>query len=100
MPGYLGADSPEGFAANIQNETRMPCHKTVNYEADDWEEQLEGKKVQYCIGALIATQRDCKRPKDPAHAKAVDEVEEDEEAMDIEEFIEHHNNAPVKSWKF
>lgn len=97
--GWLGDTSPQHMTDQVAIATKMPCHSMVNYNDPNWQAQLNTNKVQYCIGALIASDKACKLPRDPEHAKAVNSVEHQEDHMSIEEFTEYHDNADVKSWK-
>ena len=62
MPGYLGEDTPDGFMATTLADHEMPCHLTVDYEEDDWEESLD--EASYCAGALNFFRNMCKISRD------------------------------------
>lgn len=76
-PGYLGADTPDGFLETTMRDEPMPCHKTIDYECDDWADQLTNGKARHCSGALIffaniiKSSRDPKRPRLPKDKETV-----------------------------
>lgn len=88
LPGYLGADTPEGFIATTMADVPMPCHLTVDYESDDWEEQAA--EAPLCAGALIMfsnmakLSRDRNRPRLPADRENVFTFPH--------EFLKHHTS--------
>lgn len=86
-PGWLGADTPEGFVATSEAEVRMPCHLHVDYESDDWEEQAAD--APQCAGRAIHFANRCKMPRNPELLK----LPPDRENVFTfpAEFIEHHN---------
>lgn len=90
-PGWLGADTPEGFIATSEAEFRMPCHMHVDYEDDNWEE-LAAEAPQ-CAGRAIHFKNRCKMPRNPEIAGLVREVERNVEDVFMfpQEFIDHHN---------
>lgn len=59
-PGYLGADTPEGFVTKTEAGVAMPCHLTVDYEAPDWDERADAAPL--CAGALTYLKNTCKLP--------------------------------------
>ena len=91
LKGYLGGeDSPTNFVLGVLQETRMPCHMTVNYEEDDWRDQLES--AHRCVGSLIFMRNSCKSPQDKELAAAVNQFKTDKETVfsNLQEFISHH----------
>ena len=97
MAGWLGAASPESFIIEISMERPLPCHLTLDYTDPDWKAQWEaGETGKTCAGALIMAANMCKLPRDPAHPR----MKPDDETVfpNHRAFLDHHNNAPVKSW--
>jgi hypothetical protein len=90
-PGWLGADTPEGFAATSEAEVRMPCHIHVDYDRDDWEEQAD--EAPQCAGRAIHFKNRCKLPHNPDVAALVKEVERSPDVFThVHDFIDHHNS--------
>lgn len=98
-PGWLGANTPEGFASAISREVRMPCHTLVDYEREGWE--WRQRKAPLCRGALIMMRNTCKLPLDPEIKAALKSVEPDRERVfaTVQEFIAHHRSGAVVSWE-
>lgn len=65
--GWLGASTPEEFIDTTLDDHLMPCHKTVDYEKEGWQEDMvePDSKVQHCAGARIFYTNTCKRSKNP-----------------------------------
>lgn len=89
-PGWLGADTPEGFLATTMAEVHMPCHVVVNYERADWREQAE--TAPFCAGALIFLRNTCKLPNDPTLRSARGSVQPDHKTVFShgQQFLDHH----------
>ncbi|AFU86732.1 hypothetical protein D869_gp182 [Caulobacter phage CcrRogue] len=90
-PGWLGADTPEGFLrATMSGSVQMPCHMTVDYDADDWREQAAD--APFCAGALIFLKNICNLPHDPKIVAARAQVEPNREDYFArpDEFLAHH----------
>jgi len=91
-PGYLGADTPDGFLASTMADTPMPCHLSVDYERKDWKVQAEAAPL--CAGALIffanacKLSRDASRPRLPADRALV--------FSRPDEFLTHHKKGPTR----
>lgn len=89
--GWLGASTPEEFAAQIRSETHMPCHATIDYEDKNWRKAAE--TAPFCAGALIFLRNHCILPRDPVLADARNAVEADRETVfgHTAQFLDHHN---------
>jgi hypothetical protein len=96
IAGWLGSASPEEFIQCISKEIKLPCHSAIDYERDDWKEQIE--RGPHCAGALLANRKLCKLPRDPEHSRLVKEIEDDEDHISPREFLDKHNSASSKSW--
>jgi hypothetical protein len=90
-PGWLGADTPEGFLATTMAGVHMPCHSAVDYERGDWQEQT--KTAPTCAGSLVFLKNICKLPRDPIMVAERAQVEVDRETVFArpDEFLNHHN---------
>jgi hypothetical protein len=95
--GWLGDAAPEEFVHLIRRDVKLPCHAKIDYDDEDWQSNIED--APYCAGALLATRKMCKLPRNPEHAKMVKEVEDNPNHMNHAEFTEHHNSATYKSWE-
>lgn len=89
LPGYLGRDNANNFLATTLRDTRMPCHLTVDYEAEDWREQVAD--APECAGAATFFANTCKlsKRKDALHMKP-------DKALVFsraQEFLEHHGGT-------
>lgn len=64
----------------------MPCHLTVDYEREDWEEQID--KAPQCAGRAVHFANRCKSPKN----RELLRLEADHETVfsDPREFYKHH----------
>lgn len=99
MPGWLGAADPESFVLEILREHPLPCHQTIDYcdlnWKAKWEAQVTGK---ICAGALILSANMGKLPRDRNFPR----MKPDTTTVFArpQEFLDHHNNARVKSWLF
>lgn len=102
LPGWLGAASPEGFIDSALSDELMPCHKTVDYESPDWQEEMMGEdsSVQHCAGTRIMYRNLQKRSRNwifltLEHAACVASVEPSAEVFATrEEFLSHHKSSP------
>lgn len=100
MPGWLGAAPPEMFIANIMGEQPSPCHLSIDYDKKDWAEKWEAGKIgKLCTGALIMAAHSAKQAR---NQRMLPVVPTDTETVfkTPQDFLDHHNNANVKSWKF
>lgn len=95
--GYLGASTPEGFAALILQDAALPCHLRVDYDRKDWREDFIANPAgRYCAGGLIQAANLCKvsrdrtRPSLPADRMGV--------YVNLQEFVNAHRNAGAHSW--
>ncbi len=97
--GWVGDASPADFIDTAMADHAMPCHQTVDYEQDDWRDQLieEGTKVQHCAGARIFFANQCKLPRNPVYLLAIERGQVIKLAADKErvfanraEFLAHH----------
>lgn len=96
--GWLGAASPQDFVLAIQQSGKLPCHSSVDYESDDWKSKIEDDEILHCAGAILAAKKMCKIPLNSEHANLIAKAQRDENHMNHHEFIEHHENAKLKSW--
>lgn len=88
-PGWLGASSPLQFLAQAESETKMPCHCAVNYERDDWQDQVE--TAPRCAGHAIYLRNRCKLPHDPSLAAFVSSVQPSAAVFGRPDaFVAHH----------
>lgn len=88
-PGWLGDATVEEFVAQAQEgESRMPCHMSVDYNDPAWGDNLANKRQ--CAGVAQARNKSCKIPRDPAIAKHLMEVKDQDNHMDIEDFKYRH----------
>lgn len=90
IPGWLGDSTPLEFLQLNESEQHMPCHLTVDYESDDWEELVQDAPA--CAGRLVHLKNRCKQPMDPSLAEAMKGVEADHDKIffDPSEFFRHH----------
>lgn len=115
--GWLGASSPEQFMLatfgeaeiggeffmQVKNEEPMPCHLTINYDDPEWLEKWEegwkdGQETgSLCAGAAVMFANRVKKPRIDLPER---EADRDNVFTHTKEFVEHHNNARVKSWEF
>lgn len=104
LQGWLGYNTPEDLAMGAKMGLRQPCHMTLDYEDPMWREKMEDptSDVQQCAGALIAGRLEYVLPRDPILRYQSDKLTQDSihEVMPIEDFLNHHNSAKVKSWLF
>lgn len=83
--GWLGASSPEEFVATSEAEHQMPCHLHVDYERDDWEDQVYD--APQCAGRAAHFANRCKLPRNSDLIR----VERDPDVFTFPaEFIDHH----------
>lgn len=76
----------------------LPCHQTIDYEAPDWAEQWAAQQIgQICAGSLIMAAHMGKLPRDPAFPRA--RPDRARVFSTYQEFIAHHEAAPVRSWE-
>lgn len=98
MPGWLGEATPESFIECIQREQPLPCHQTIDYGDPAWKEKWISSEIgNTCAGALILSSNMGKLPRDRAFPRMPSD-RENVFATSFE-FLEYHNNAPVKSWE-
>lgn len=92
-PGWLGADTPEGFLRTSLSECRMPCHTFVDYDDPDWETVAE--LAPMCAGRAIFLRNLCKIPRDAEQAEFTKSVKADRETVFARpnEFLDHHING-------
>ena len=97
-PGWLGANSPQDFIVAISTEQPLPCHSSIDYEDEDWQEQwLAGETGKICAGSLILAANMCKSPRDPNFPR-----KKPDRALVFSgpaEFISHHEDTEVRSWE-
>ncbi len=106
LAGWLGDSSPEEFIDTCLADHLMPCHKTVDYDDEDWKEKMldETSEVQHCAGARIFFANQCKMPKHGLYLLALrsDQVKKVKPSNDVfanrQRFLDHHN-TPFHSKK-
>jgi hypothetical protein len=96
LAGWLGDSTPQEFMAQADSDTRMPCHIHIDYERDDWQEQVE--RGPRCAGHAIFLKNRCKLPYDPGLRAFVATVLQDPQTVFQwpHEFIEHHSTLKIK----
>lgn len=88
-PGWLGASTPLQFLQQAESGIKMPCHCTVDYEREDWEEQVED--APRCAGHAAYLRNRCKLPDDPEMRAFSAEVgRRDDVFARPDHFVEHH----------
>lgn len=68
----------------------MPCHAEIDYEADDWRDQIEwGAR---CAGSLVFMRNSCQIPRKRSLRESVKAVTADHKAVfsNRQQFLEHH----------
>lgn len=96
-PGWLGASTPLQFLAQAESGIRMPCHCAVNYERDDWEQQVE--EAPRCAGHAAYLRNRCKMPSDPEMRAFADRVGRNPEVFTRpEEFVSHHGGDVARTY--
>ena len=92
--GWLGPWTPEDLIGQVMSEAGFACHMTVK------EDGVSTGTLQ-CAGALICANKSAKGYRNPELAMDQNALRGhfDNEVMGAHEFLEHHNNAKVKSWK-
>ena len=96
IPGYLGGYSgPEHFLnVHYHQEAPNPCHMTVDYEGDGWEDRAD--RAPRCAGQAVMFANAAKLPR----AWGIPEGTERDTKEVFEwphEFLEHHN-TPLGEW--
>lgn len=91
--GYLGAASgkPREFLGpHWDGDVRLPCHMSVDWEAQDSQEQAAAAPL--CKGFLIMARNASKAPTDPEVYKAVRQTDPDREKIFTfpHQFYQHH----------
>ncbi|QZI85782.1 hypothetical protein CPT_Summit_131 [Stenotrophomonas phage Summit] len=88
-PGWLGASTPLQFVQQAESGIKMPCHCAVDYEQDDWEDQIED--APRCAGHAAYLRNRCKRP-DEQELREFSELvgRRDDVFTRPEEFVAHH----------
>lgn len=90
LKGWLGESTPLQFLAQAEAEIKMPCHCAVDYEREDWKDQVA--TAPRCAGHAVYLRNRCKRPKDPELDAFVRQVAPDPEHVFSrpEAFVAHH----------
>lgn len=91
LRGWLGSSTPVEFLQTSEAEHRMPCHNTVNYERDDWEEQAS--MAPQCAGRAVHFANRCKKPRNP-ELLVSDSTDRELVFSNPQDFIDHHTNDP------
>lgn len=83
--GWLGPDPLDWYTQAVEFDAPISCHKTRDKK----------KEPAACAGSLIHIKNQCKSPRPPALAAAVDKVEEDTKTVFQwpREFKEHHEQG-------
>jgi hypothetical protein len=98
LPGWLGADSPEGFVRNVLAEEPLPCHTTINYEEKDWAEKWAARRIgKLCRGAAIFAANIGKKPR-PASLLPIVAADSGLVFKTPQEFTTHHRSLGIFSW--
>lgn len=92
LPGYLGEASPEQFMATTMEDHQMPCHLTVDYDREDWEEGLD--EAEQCAGAAIFFANLCKLSRDRDRMKLP--ADREQVFSNPQQFLEHHKRRRSK----
>lgn len=98
LAGWLGEATPEEFIVAISMEQPLPCHPTIDYYDKNWLAKWEAQEIgNICAGSVILAANIAKIPHSPNFPR----LPPDRELVFAthQEFIDYHNNAPVKSWK-
>lgn len=94
--GWLGSNDPVTFVHNV--ERGLPCHITVDYEADDWE--IEQEHAPVCRGSLELMANAGMRPVDDELRALVEATPKADDVFNWPfEFVQYHNEASVRSWE-
>jgi hypothetical protein len=88
MKGYLGAykDPKEFLDVHYRTDQQNPCHMTVDYERDDWQDQLPDATA--CVGQQIMYRNSYKEPR--VWSIPADIGESDDVFKYPNDFMEHH----------
>lgn len=96
--GWLGSSHPEGFIATIlAGQEELPCHKTIDYEREDWLERWTEKRdpdAMLCTGALVLQANLLRQPR----SGPVMQPDRENVFASYRSFVEHHRAAPTRSW--
>jgi hypothetical protein len=90
-PGWLGASTTLEFLFQAEHEPKMPCHATIDYEDEHWQD-TQLSQAPRCAGHAIYLRNRGKMPADAETAAFVRTVEPDREnvfGMHFE-FVSHH----------
>lgn len=101
LPGWLGSNDPETFAAIAMSDSSIACHTSMDQTLprSKWlEKEAEAPR---CRGALTMMKNKCQVPRDPKMAELVRLVPADRVSVFSNqiEFINYHNESSVKSWE-
>lgn len=89
VPGWLGNSTVLEFLAQAESGIRMPCHCAVDYDRDDWQDQIE--EVPRCAGHAIYLKNRCKLPFESGLKTFVNSVERNDNVFTRpDEFVKHH----------
>lgn len=92
LPGWLGAQTPEGFIAAVMAEAPLPCHSTINYRRADWAERWAARRIgKLCRGALTFAANACKTPR-PTSLLPVVPADPEGVFTTPAEFVAHHRS--------
>ena len=88
-PGYVGSTTPEQFMDTVMQDYSMPCHLTVDYENENWEDDLD--LSEQCAGAAIFFANICKLSRDKTRMR----LSRDTELVfsSPQEFLAHHEGS-------
>jgi hypothetical protein len=97
MPGWLGAATPESFIIEISYEHPLPCHPTIDYDDKRWLQKWSTQRIgMICAGSLIMAANMGKKFREPGFPSLSRNTRL--VFATAQEFLDHHNNALVKSW--
>jgi hypothetical protein len=88
--GWLGASTPVEFLQQSESGIKMPCHLHINYEQDDWENEIDN--VPECAGRSIHIANRCKSVSGILKLPA----DRDTVFSNPQDFIDHHSHGRGK----
>lgn len=92
--GWLGPWNPEDIVRQISY-GEFPCHRTIphnsieNMESCGGAAMLLNNSIQQAHGTVLSS-----------HQRKIEEEDHSTVFSNKQEFLDHHNNASVKSWNF
>lgn len=90
LPGWLGDSTTLQFVSQGEHAPKMPCHCTIDYNDDNWEE-TQLPTAPRCAGHAAYLANRCKQPLDPELRELVAAVgKRDDVFLHAGEFVDHH----------